>query len=105
MQEGLKDFEARNIRVVAVSVDPPATTKDHIKKQGFTYTFLSDEKLEVIRIYDILHTAGYESADISRPAEFLIDTSGTIRWLNMTDNYNKRPKAQDIFKAFDELKK
>ena len=105
MQEGLKEFEARNIRVVAVSVDPPATTKDHTQKQGFTYTFLSDEKLEVVRKYDILHAAGYKSADISRPAEFLIDTNGTIRWLNMTDNYNQRPKAQDIFKAFDELKK
>ncbi|MBI3405065.1 MAG: redoxin domain-containing protein [Acidobacteria bacterium] len=101
----MKEFEARNIRVVAISVDPPATTKDHIRKQGFTYTFLSDEKLVALKKYDIVHAAGFEGADISRPAEFLMDPSGTIRWLNMTDNYNKRPKAQDVIKAFDDLKK
>ncbi len=104
MQEGLKGFAERNIRVVAVSVDPPATTKAHIEKQGYSFTFLSDEKLEVLRTYDLVHTGGFRGADISRPAEFLIEPSGTIRWENLTDNYRKRPKAEDVLKAFDELK-
>ncbi len=105
MQEGLPSFEARQIRVVAVSVDPPATTKAHIEKQGFTFTFLSDEKLETLKKYDLVHPGGFRGADISRPAEFLLDATGTIRWENLTENYKKRPKAEDVIKAFDELKK
>ncbi len=103
MQESLKEFESRNIRVVAISVDPPATTKAHIEKQGYTYTFLSDQKMDTLEKYDLVHRAGFRGADISRPAEFLLDSSGTVRWLNLTGDYKRRPKAADVVKAFDEL--
>jgi len=103
LQQSLKELESRNIRVAAISVDPPATTKSHIEKQGYTYTFLSDEKMEVLEKYDLVHKAGFRGADISRPAEFLLDPTGTVRWLNLTDNYRKRPTGADIVKAFDAL--
>jgi hypothetical protein len=41
----------------------------------------------VIRRYDLLHKgAGVNGHDIARPAEFLLDSSGTIRWINLTGN-------------------
>lgn len=71
--------------MVGVSVDAPEVTRRHAQKQGYTYTFLSDEKREVIRQYDLVHAkAGPEESDIARPAEFLIDPAGTIRWINLT---------------------
>jgi len=90
--------------IVAVSVDPPEITREHSKKQGYTYVFLCDEKREVIRQYDLVHVKGsLEGADISRPAEFLIDSTGTIRWVNLTENYRIRPKPEDVLKAVDGL--
>ncbi len=42
---------------------------------------LSDRKAEVIRNYDLLIPgAGEDSRDISTIAEFLLDSSGTVRW-------------------------
>ena len=71
---------------------------------GFTYPFLSDSKAEVIRRYDLLHPGGGpKGADIARPAEFLIDSTGIIRWVNLTESIGVRARPEEVLKAFDEL--
>jgi peroxiredoxin len=88
---------------VAVSVDPVETTREHLAKTGWTYTFLSDPKAEAIRRYDLLHPGGAQGTDISRPGEFLIDPTGTVRWVDLTENYWVRTRPETVLKAFDEL--
>lgn len=67
------------------------------RKAGFTFTFLSDPNLDVIRRYDLLHAAaGPDGHDIARPAEFLVDRSGTVRWENFTEDIRVRPRAQEV---------
>jgi len=54
---------------------------------------LSDAKAEVIRRYDVLHRgSGPKGSDIARPAEFLIDSSRIVRWVNLTDNIAVRAR-------------
>lgn len=90
--------------MVAIGVDPPEVTREHAKKQGYTYLFLSDAQAEVIRRYDLLHEdGGPGQADIARPAEFLIDSAGTIRWVNLTDDYRVRARPEQILSVLDEL--
>ena len=103
MQKNLEKLEARGVRVVAISVDSPAINREQTRKQGYTFTFLSDENAEVIRRYDLLHEKGFEDADIARPAEFLVDDTGAIRWINLTDDYRVRLRPEDLFKALDRL--
>ena len=89
--------------MVAISVDSPEVSRRHVQKLGFTYPFLSDEKAEVIRRYDLLHPGvGPNHTDIARPAEFLVDASGTIRWVNLTENAAVRARPEQVLKAFDE---
>ncbi len=97
-------MEARGVTVVAVSVDHPDVTTGLAAKQGYTFRFLSDPKADVIRRYDLLHpAAGPGGADISRPAEFLIDPSGTVRWRNLTEDYKVRIRGQQVIDALDSL--
>lgn len=96
-------MKERGVKVVAVSVDPAETTRKHVEKQGYPFIFLSDEKLEVLRKYDLVHPAGYRGADISRPGEFLIDPAGTIRWRDLTENYRVRVKGETVLKELDQL--
>jgi peroxiredoxin len=104
-QQHLPDFNARGIRVVAISVDGPDVNRQHCQKLGFTYTFLSDPNAEAIRSYGLLHQgAGPDGADIARPAEFLIDSTGTIRWVNLTESVMVRARPGQVLKAFDDLK-
>lgn len=88
---------------MAVSVDPPDVTRKHAEKQGYTFTFLSDEKAEVIRKWDLLHAGAFRGADIARPAEFLLDATGKVRWVNLTEDYKVRAKSEQVLKVIDEL--
>jgi mycoredoxin-dependent peroxiredoxin len=98
------DFDARGIRVVGISVDTPEINRRQRQKLGFTFPLLSDTKAEVIRRYDVLHPgAGPKGADIARPAEFLVDSDGTVRWVNLTENIAVRARPDHVLKAFDEM--
>jgi len=103
-QQKLPELESRGVRVVAVSVDTPEINRRQRQKLGYTYAFLSDPKAEVIRRYDLLHAgAGPKGTDIARPAEFLIDSTGIIRWVNLTENIAVRARPEQVLKAFDEM--
>jgi peroxiredoxin Q/BCP len=101
-QQRLSDFESRGVRVVAVSADPPETSRDYRAELGLTFPILSDEKGEVLRRYDVLHAGGSpDKTDISRPAEFLVDSTGTVRWANVTKSVVIRAMPDEVLKAFD----
>jgi len=85
---------------VAISVDAPEVSRGLCQRHGYTYTFLSDPKAEVIRRYHLLHAgAGIKGHDIARPAEFLVDSSGTVRWVNITDDFRVRARPEQIIAA------
>ena len=85
---------------MAISVDAPAVSKDLAQKAGYTFTFLSDENVEAIRRYDLVHAGqGENGHDIARPAEFLIDSNGIVRWVNLTENYWVRATPEQILNA------
>lgn len=93
----MPSFNQAGIRPVAISVDTPEVSRDLMQKAGYTFTFLSDPNTEVIRRYDLVHAgAGVKGHDIARPAEFLVDPSGTVRWVNLTENYWVRARPNDI---------
>jgi peroxiredoxin len=73
----MKALSNAGIRVVSISVDKPEKTREMmVQKAGYTFTFLSDPKLEAIRRYDLVHAEELASGrDIARPAEFLLDRS------------------------------
>jgi peroxiredoxin len=78
-------------------VDPPEVSATLRRRASLTFTFLSDPNLDVIRRYGLLHAAaGPDGHDISRPAEFLIDRSGIVRWENFTEDVRVRPRAQEM---------
>ena len=103
----MKALSDAGIRVVAISVDTPETTRvKMVQEAGYTFTFLSDPKLEAIRRYDLVHAGEITRAkgvDIARPAEFLIDPSGTIRWRMVTENLFVRARPEQILEIAKSL--
>jgi len=101
----LAEIEQLGVRPVAISVDTPEMSRNLCRKAGYTYTFLSDPKAEVIRRYDLLHRVeGVNGQDIARPAEFLLDSSGMIRWVNLTEDYRVRARPDQIVEQAKSLK-
>ena len=101
----MSKLEEAGIRPVAISVDSPEDSRDLTQKAGYTFPFLSDPKADVIRRYDVLHAAaGIEGQDIARPAEFLVDSSGIVRWVNLTENYWVRARPEEIIEVANTLR-
>jgi peroxiredoxin Q/BCP len=104
-QKRLSDFDARGVRVVGISSDTPEQSRRNSEKLGFTYTFLCDTNAEVIRRYDLLHKGGGpKGADIARPAEFLVDPAGVVRWVNLTESAAVRARPDQVLAALDGMK-
>lgn len=90
--------------MIGISVDSPADSEKLRRSQGYTFPILSDANEEVILRWDLVHPHGRgDGADISRPAEFLIDSSGKIRWVNLTDDFVVRARPQEALAAFDAM--
>ena len=90
---------------MAISVDAPEKSRDLAQQQGYTFPLLCDSNVEAIRRYDLVHAgAGEGGRDISRPAEFLIDSTGTVRWVHLTENYWVRARPEEILEVSKLLK-
>jgi len=104
-QQNLDKFIDAGIRVVGVSVDTTEKTREYmLQKAGYTFTFLSDPKLDAIGRYDLVHVKELASGkDISRPAEFLLDPSGTVRWRMVTENFFVIARPEQVLEAAKSL--
>jgi len=72
---------------------------------GYTFAFLSDAGAAVIKRYDVLHRgAGPKGEDIARPAEFYVDSNGTVQWVNLTENIAVRARPEQALAAIDAAK-
>jgi peroxiredoxin len=90
---------------VAISVDSPEDSRVLREQAGYTFTFLSDPKTEAIQRYDLVHKGqGMNGQDVARPGEFLVDPSGTVRWVNLTENYWVRARPEQILQAAQALR-
>ncbi|HET9791173.1 MAG TPA: redoxin domain-containing protein, partial [Candidatus Angelobacter sp.] len=91
------EFQQAGIRPVAISVDEPGVSLDLARKAGYSFTLLSDPEATAIRRYNLLHPkGGPDGHDISRPAEFLVDRTGTVRWTNFTEDIRVRARAAEM---------
>ena len=90
--------------MVAISVDSPNASQHLRQIAGYSFLFLSDDKAQVIHQWDLVHPhAGIGGADIPRPAEFLLDSSGKVRWVNLTENYLVRARPKQVLEAIDAM--
>jgi len=104
-QKHLSEFHDRGIEVVAISVDSPAESQRLCRSRGYGFPFVSDPDAAVIRQYGVLHPkGGEEGKDIARPAEFLVDSKGIIRWVNLTDDIRVRARPEAVLEVIDRLR-
>jgi peroxiredoxin len=97
IQQHLADFTALGVRPIVISVDPPDVSRALSREAGYTFTFLSDPSLAVIRRYDVANGAE------ARPAEFLVDAAGIVRWRNLTNSMMVRARPEQMLDAIRAL--
>jgi peroxiredoxin len=88
--------------VVAISVDSAEESRRLAQTEGYTFPILSDLGAKTIRAYGVIHEGGGEDGhDIARPAEFLVDDTGTIRWVNLAESLLARLRPESVLHVID----
>jgi peroxiredoxin len=71
-----------------------------IEKLILPFSLLADEAGEVIRRYDVWD----EEGQISRPATFVIDEGGEVRYKYVGEDFADRPDDQPLYDALKDPK-
>lgn len=83
-------------------VDPIERNAEVAEHLGLGYRIVADPELRVIDAYGLRHDREGDTA-IARPATFLIDAEGVIRWRDLTENFRRRPSPDQVLARVDEL--
>lgn len=72
------------------------TVRRYIEETGLPFNILIDESRDVLKAYGVWHALGPNAWNIARPALFLIDPSGAIRYSFVADRRDEFPPHEDI---------
>jgi peroxiredoxin len=96
----LSEAEKAGVEVVAVS--PDRNEQSHTMAEGLHlgYRFVADRDLAVTRRYGLIHAhGGPNGEDVPRPATIVLDRDGVVRWLSVSNNFQKRPDPSAVLRA------
>lgn len=100
-----------DVKLYAISVDPPAVSKDFAakiasdRKGAVDFPILSDSDHKIIDAYGLRDPAyaGQKFDGIPHPAVYVIDKAGRVAWAKVESNYRERPTNHEIRAALNAL--
>ena len=81
VQEHLETYAAWTATPLAIAGQWPRELRGYAEKSGITFPLLVDKTREVIKSYGVYHWLSLEAYNIARPATFIIDKAGIIRYM------------------------
>lgn len=97
MQSRIDEIHAAGAVVLAICKDSIEENSKTVENLKLDFSILSDPKLEVTEAYDLLHReASIDGGDIARPAVFIIDRQGIVRWRQLTNNWRVRVRPETV---------
>jgi peroxiredoxin len=84
--------------VVAQASEP---VRRYIEETGLPFNILIDESRDVLKVYGVWHALGLDGWNIARPALFLIDPSGAIRYSFIADRQDEFPAHEEILRKLE----
>jgi peroxiredoxin len=88
------------VTVVAQRSD---AVRRYIEESGLPFNILVDESREVLKAYGVWHRMGLDAWNIARPALFLIDRNGSIRYSFIADSQEEFPSHDEILSTLNLL--
>ena len=89
--------------MVAVVAQASEPVRRYIEETGLPFNILIDESREVLKAYGVWHAVGLYAWNIARPALFLVDQSGAIRYSFIGDRQDEFPSHEEILAALQRV--
>jgi peroxiredoxin len=91
------------VQVVAVVAQSSEPVRTYIEETGLPFDILIDKSRGVLKAYGVWHAFGLSAWNIARPALFLIDRSGAIRYSFIANKQQEFPSHAEILGAIEKL--
>ena len=101
------DFQAMDVQIIAISVDPPDKAKFLQEKLNAPFPILSDSQSEAMDLYGT-RSPQYKNragASLNTPTLILLDKNHRIRWIHQTTNYRVRENVEEDLAQARKLEK
>lgn len=91
------------MQIVPVLAQSASAVRRYIEEAGLPFDILVDESRDVVKAYGVWHRLGLDAWNIARPALFLIDRSGAIRFSFVAGGQREFPGHDEIMEALQRL--
>jgi peroxiredoxin len=98
------EFEKRDARVVSIMAESFGRMQEFLRDHKYPFPVLSDVRREVARQYGVYVRVNFESVNIARPSDFVLDKDRTIKYIHVGRIQTDFPPDEEIFAALDDLK-
>ena len=84
--------------MVAVVAQRSEAVRRYIEETGLPFNILVDESRDVLKAYGVWHRIGLDAWNIARPALFILDRSGAVRYSFIGESQDEFPSHEDILR-------
>lgn len=89
--------------LIAVSADPRDATREAAEARTWTFPLVSDPELTIIDHYGVRDDADQAGRRIARPATFILDADGIVRFCHVGIDRQDRPAIGAVLLALESL--
>ena len=104
IQEIYSEFEKRNAHAVVIMAESLPRMQEFLKDHTYPFPLLSDVRREVVKAYGVYVKMNFESYNISRPAEVILDGDKTVKYSYIARIQTDFPPDEEILSVLDSLK-
>jgi len=103
IERNMPELEKRGARAVAIMAQDPARMQEYLKSHSHPFPVLADTGRKVVKEYGVYVRANLESINIARPANFVLDAAGTIRFIHISSVQIEFASFDDILATLDTI--
>ena len=103
MQEHIDAYAEWTAIPLAIAGQWPRELRGYVEKNGITFPLLVDKTREVIKSYGVYHWLSLEAYNIARPATFVIDRTGIIRYMYIGSHQFDLVQQSEILECLKEI--
>ena len=97
------EYRKRGAAVIAVVAQRSEKVKRHVEDTGLPLDILIDDTRDVVKAYGVWHPIGFDAWNIARPALFVIDRGGTIRYAFVADWQTEFPEHEVVLAELEKI--
>ena len=100
------ELDERDVQIVTVCGDTPEKIRTGRGKHGLQAVMLADPEASVIQELGIanrgVHSGPPGGAPLPIPTTVLVDAGGTVRWIDQSENYQRRSDPDRVLGALNQ---